>query len=294
MSNYRIELEKEGYFRVANPPSNDELKKYYQDKYWQEVTGFDAELNSIERSYIKNTVALKSFVVKKYLGADKLSIIDIGTGEGHTLNYFKENGHEVLGLDFSNFGIKKHYPDLLPKVLTGDIYESINELILAGKQFNLVILDNVLEHVLSPVELLDKLKKIMYAGNNRSALLVRVPNDFSAIQSFLIEEKLIDKKYWIAPPDHLNYFNTDSLQKFFELHGFSMDVMYADWDIELDLLNPNSNYVNNKSVGKASHNARMMTENIIANNDLNKVLNFYEASAKIGLGRTITALFKIL
>jgi len=51
--------------------------------------------------------------------------------------------------------------------------------------------------------------------------------------------------------------------------------------------------VENKLLGKNSHIARMMTENIIAQNIMSDVLNYYEASARIGLGRTITGFFSI-
>lgn len=72
-----------------------------------------------------------------------------------------------------------------------------------------------------------------------------------------------------------------------------MKVMYSDWPIELDLLNPNTNYVNNKGLSKESHIARMITENIIFNSSMEDALNFYVAAAKIGHGRTITGLFHL-
>ena len=291
MKNYELVLAEEGYYTVSNSPTVEELKQYYQDKYWQEVTGFNVNLSVVEQTYISNTVKLKGYVVEQFLKSSNNSLVDIGTGEGHTLNFFNKCGWEVLGLDFSDFGVKRHYPELLPKIIAGDIYESLDKLIEAKKKFNLVVLDNVLEHVLSPSDLIGKIRKIMTDGKNSSGLLVRVPNDFSAIQSYLVSKQIVDKKYWIAPPDHLNYFNTTSLRNFFKKNGFEMDVLYSDWPIELDLLNSNTNYINNKSVGKDSHIARMMAENLISENKVEDVMAFYKAAAKIGLGRTITAFF---
>ena len=219
--------------------------------------------------------------------------MDIGCGEGHTLNFFSKNNYQVMGLDFSNFGVKRHYPDLLSNVITGDIYESIDKLIENREKFSLVVLDNVLEHVLSPLNLLKKIRLLLEEENMASGILVRVPNDFSVLQSFLTTEKIVNNQYWVAQPDHLNYFNVKSLEGFFLKNGFKKEIIYSDWPIELDLLNPNTNYVENKLLGKNSHVARMMTENIIAQNIISDVLNYYEASAIIGLGRTITGFFSI-
>ena len=289
MKKYDVALTNEGIYQITNSPDIDELKKYYAEKYWQEVTGFNSELSETEYSYIENTVALKGFVVDKFLPSGLNRLLDLGTGEGHTLKYFSDRNWEVLGLDFSDFGVKKHYPDLLDNVITGDVYESLDDLHAQGRKFSLVVLDNILEHVLDPENLIIKIKNVLYDAD--SAVLVRVPNDFTFLQFFLKENKIVDKEYWVAPPDHLNYFNSTNLANFFNKLDFTMKVMYSDWPIELDLLNPNTNYVNNKNLGKESNIARMMTENIIANSSKEDALNFYVAAAKIGLGRTITALF---
>jgi 2-polyprenyl-3-methyl-5-hydroxy-6-metoxy-1,4-benzoquinol methylase len=290
MKDYIFALQKDGFYQITNAPDIDELKKYYAEKYWQEVTGFKSELSETEKSYIENTVTLKGYVVDKFLPSGLNRLLDLGTGEGHTLKYFSDRNWEVLGLDFSDFGVKKHYPDLLSKVITGDVYESLDDLLVQERRFSLVVLDNILEHVLDPENLIIKIKHVL--NDTDSAVLVRVPNDFTFLQSFLKKNKIVNKDYWVAPPDHLNYFNSTNLSRFFEKLGFSMKIMYSDWPIELDLLNPNTNYVNNKNLGKESNLARMMTENIIGNSSKEDALNFYVAAAKIGLGRTITALFQ--
>jgi len=209
-------LNYQGYYTVKNPPSVAELKQYYQNKYWQEITGINAEMTDVERNYIANTVKLKGYVVHKFLKSFKNTLLDIGCGEGHTLNFFSKNNWQVTGLDFSNFGVKRHYPDLLPDVIIGDIYESLDKLIENKEKFSLVVLDNVLEHVLSPSNLLKKIRLLLEEENVDSGILVRVPNDFSVLQSFLTTEKIVNKQYWVTQPDHLNYFNVKSLAGFFQ------------------------------------------------------------------------------
>ena len=292
MDKYKLELSDEGYYTVSNPPDIKILKQYYEKKYWQEVTGHNAALDSVEVAYIENSVSLKGFAINQFLNPAHKKLLDIGTGEGHTLKYFDTNGWDVFGLDFSNYGLKRHHPDMLSKLVVGDIYESIDKLIEIKEKFSLIILDNVLEHVLSPKHLLQKIK-IVLSDEKNAGILVKVPNDFSAIQTFLTDEKIVDRQYWIAPPDHLNYFNVHSLKSFFETNGFVMHVLFADWPIEFDLLNPRTNYINDKIAGKESHRARMMSENLIAENSMEDILNFYTAAAKVGIGRTITGLFSL-
>lgn len=292
MEKYKLELSEEGYYTVSNPPEIAMLKEYYEKKYWQEVTGHYAELDPVESAYISNSVSLKGFVVSKFLNSTSKKLLDIGTGEGHTLKYFDTNGWDVLGIDFSNYGLKRHHPDMVSKLVVGDIYESIDKLAEKKQTFSLIILDNVLEHVLSPKQLVQKIKNIL-ADDKNAGILVKVPNDFSTIQSFLSDKQIIDRQYWVAPPDHLNYFNTLNIKSFFESNGFEMQVLYADWPIEFDLLNPRTNYINDKIAGKESHRARMMSENLIAENSMEDILNFYTAAAKVGIGRTITGLFSL-
>ena len=54
---------------------------------------------------------------------------------------------------------------------TGDI---VNDLIFPDKVFDVIILKNVLEHVIDPVLILNRIKEMMHES---SILAIRVPND---------------------------------------------------------------------------------------------------------------------
>lgn len=89
MKNYDVALSNEGFYQITNSPSIDEFKKYYAEKYWQEVTGFNSDLSETEKSYIENSVALKGFVIDKFLPSGKKRLLDLGTVDGHTLKHFQ-------------------------------------------------------------------------------------------------------------------------------------------------------------------------------------------------------------
>jgi hypothetical protein len=68
-----------------------------------------------------------------------------------------------------------------------------------------------------------------------------------------------------------------------------MSTDFFDYPIELDLLNPNSNYVDDPSVGKASHKKRIEFENFIHSVSIEKTDQFYGSLIDLGLGRNITS-----
>lgn len=113
------------------------------------------------------------------------NFLDIGCGEGHTLNYFREKRWEAIGLDFSDSGIKNHNPKCLDNFIAGDIYDNIEKEIDAGNKYHLIWLDNVLEHVINPLDLLEKCKKVAMPNCH---IIIEVPNDFSRIQIELKEK----------------------------------------------------------------------------------------------------------
>ena len=73
--------------------------------------------------------------------------------------------------------------------------------------------------------------------------------------------------------------------------GWRVNKVISDFPIELDLLNPNSNYIKNSSVGKASHRKRIEFENFIHSMSIEKTNQFYESLLNLGLGRNITGFF---
>jgi len=294
MKNKEIKINtKFGYFEVIPKPTEEELKAYYQEKYYQDAHGnYEKNYEGSEKSYFYNKVYQKNYIIHKLCNRknDK-SILDIGCGEGFTLNYYKQKGWNVTGIDFSSFGIKANNPQLLPYFKQGNIFEEINKLIENNKEFNVVWLDNVLEHVIDPQKLIQQCYFLTKRGG---VFVVEVPNDYSDFQKALLNSKVINKKYWEAYPDHLSYFSYSSLQNLCESIGWKTGKIISDFPIEWFLSNEKSNYINNK-VGKEAHKSRVFIENFLHNNqeqNMDNLIDFYESMAKIGQGRQIIGFFK--
>ena len=193
----------------------------------------------------------------------------------------------MLGLDFSSYSLERFHPGLLGQLRTGDLYDGLRQLATRAEQFDVLWLDNVLEHVLDPAELLRRCRALMRPAG---VLVVDVPNDFSVLQQHLLSTGKIDRPFWVVLPDHLSYFNQTGLRNLAEVTGWHVAKVIADQPIDLNLLNPSTNYVMDREAGQAAHQARVEQDNLLLRTaPLSAVAAYYEGMAGVGLGRSIVA-----
>ena len=285
-----LRLNEYGFYEVIEKPSPAELSDYYAKRYYQEgLTTYQAAYPPEELAHIEGKLRLRHWVLEQLRGsaAPTPSFLDIGCGEGWALAFFHNLGWKVLGLDYSTFSIERFQPALRDRLRPGDLYEQLAALQAEGQQFDVLWLDNVLEHVPDPAELLRRCRALVRPNG---ILLVEVPNDFSALQNYLLEAGHIDRPFWVALPDHLSYFNQPGLRNLAQATGWHVVKVIADQPIDLNLLNPATNYVMNHEAGKAAHRARMEQDNLLLQTaPLPAVVAYYEGMAGVGLGRNIVA-----
>jgi 2-polyprenyl-3-methyl-5-hydroxy-6-metoxy-1,4-benzoquinol methylase len=278
-----------GYWEIENKPTSDELQKYYAEKYYQEGQGgYELEYSQEELSYFSAKLKQRFEVLQRHLQLveSKLRMLDVGCGEGYALAFFRNKGWSVRGIDFSSAGVASKNPQCLDALVTGDIFAMLNDEIAAGKTYEVVWLQNVLEHVLEPLGLLNSLRPLIAPGG---VAVVTVPNDCSITQRAALAAQHIDGAFWVAPPDHLTYFDSQSLATTASQTGWQCVEMLGDFPVDWFLFHPGSNYIRDRSAGKAAHKARIQIENLINEQPIDDVIQFWSSVAKIGLGRDITA-----
>lgn len=291
--NRLVKKNKYGFYELINKPTSNELSKYYEEKYYQESrSNYEQNYTAEEIKYFHNKIEQKYEIVMKnlcYRDYNKARFLDIGCGEGWALKYFKSKGWDVTGLDYSNYGCEKHNAECLGNLITGDVYVNIES--LRGKQnlFDCIWLGNILEHVLDPLLLLNDCHDLI---SKDGILIVEVPNDFSAVQQYLLKNDYIQSSFWIMAPDHISYFNADGLKLLCDAAGWDFRDLMTDFPIDLDLLNANTNYVVNPQVGKSCHTSRVTIENFLHDISVEKVNKLYQAFADLGVGRSIVGFFK--
>jgi 2-polyprenyl-3-methyl-5-hydroxy-6-metoxy-1,4-benzoquinol methylase len=124
------------------------------------------------------------------------SILDVGCGEGFTLNRLKENGigKKLEGIEYLQAAIdlgKKTYPDI--KITKGNIYE----LPYKDNSFDLVLCTEVLEHLEKPQDALKELVRV-----SKKYLIISVPNE-----PFFMLAQLIRGKNWSRLGNDIEHIN---------------------------------------------------------------------------------------
>jgi len=298
MKNFTKKQHPLGFWQAHPMPTCEELEKYYADVYYQQCVPdtYAHEYTEEEMKHNRNRIAVIDEVLsrlkfeddreeaKKHEGSRKRSVIDIGCGEGFLMDYFFRQGWEVLGIDFSSCALERWHPHLLPYSIKGELCEGIGQLIQQEKVFDLVSTLRVMQTVLDPDLMLEQIKGIM---SKKSLLVISVSNNFSPLQRAMLERGLIEEEYWFVPPDHLQYFDLNSLSALLKSHGFRVVFRLAEFPIEFYLVNEHSRYYPDRSKGKAAHNSRLFIDNFLMSQDLKKYVDYASAMADVGLGRDI-------
>jgi len=285
-------LNEYGFYTLKNLPTDEEREAYYKDQYYQtDSAGYTVHYTLQEMNMFNAKLEQKLLLVDEHLceGRRNYAFLDIGCGEGFAVAFFKQKGFSVLGLDYSSAGLKNHNPDVVEDVMIGDVYDSIDDLINRGRQFDVINMDNLLEHVTDPLALLEQTYSLM---QENGIAIIKVPNDFSVLQQYFIENGIMDKPHWIAPLDHISYFNKDGLINLCKVAGLECVDFAGDSLVEFFALNPDTNYFKNKSVGKSCHLARVAQENIFHDVSPEKTLKLLRVFGEMGIGRQMTGVFK--
>jgi 2-polyprenyl-3-methyl-5-hydroxy-6-metoxy-1,4-benzoquinol methylase len=143
----------------------------------------------------------------------KSKILDVGCGYGDQLNFFKEKGHITKGIEpgltRSIFAKEQFNLDVLNiKIEEIDSYLDTNE------KFDLIYLNQVLEHLSNPIKVLKILKKYLKTDGY---LFIAVPN-FNF-------EGIIVKTF---SPIHTHSFTTNGLYSAVKFIGFELSKNYSD------------------------------------------------------------------
>jgi 2-polyprenyl-3-methyl-5-hydroxy-6-metoxy-1,4-benzoquinol methylase len=277
---------KYGFYQYRPLPSVEELSEYYGEKYYQEGKGsYEVNYTDEEIQYMKNKVDILFLQTKRLTSFHKYSTyLDLGCGEGWALDRFHQAGFRVRGVDYSGYALRKFHPHLAECFQKGDAYGVVEDNLKRKETYDVISLLNVVEHVLDPVDLLEKTRSLLSA---EGVLIIVAPNDFSPLQEYLLEKGHIDKSFWLHYPDHISYFNKDNMTCLLTCLGFSIEAVLASNPIDLNLLNDNGNYIKDPAKGKNTYFHIVRTDNFLASLNSEKWLDLYKAYADLGLGRNL-------
>lgn len=197
-----------GSIAISPRFSEDTLKQFYKDHYrLLYAPDFSKDPKLLFQNQIKLGTKIVGFLPKE-LAAIKGKILDVGCACGGALIPFKELGWDVYGCDYDenqiNYGKKQGLN------LVGGGLDAIE---LRSSQFDVILLNDVLEHQRDPQSFLLRLKKILKPNG---VIYIQMPgirdlenNDYP---DFLRDLQLA----------HLFYWDLTQLDFLFCLAGFEM------------------------------------------------------------------------
>lgn len=286
-----VDKQPEGYYTLKKQYHKD-MAAFYEKKYYQNNFGFYEKQKYTEEEiiYRNNMYCEKRYIIGCH-NINSGKMLDVGCGEGHALAFFAEHGWDVTGIDFSEFGMRAHHPNLIGKLIKGDLLASIES--MDNSTFDFINMDNVFEHIPEPRDFLGVIKKLC---NSKTILCIKVPNDFSLTQSVLFNLGCIEDAFWVTKEtcEHYNYFTAQSLENLLIDNGFKCLEKIADWPIDFNLFNIRTNYCKDKTVGHDGHIARLRIENMLFKRDIEKTIALHRALADMGVGRDISIYFSII
>jgi 2-polyprenyl-3-methyl-5-hydroxy-6-metoxy-1,4-benzoquinol methylase len=290
-TDFRLIQHTDGWRRIDPTPSAQILADFYAREYYQDAHGtYEARYTDEELAHRRLLASGLIHALEQARGRPATAVdqlLEIGCGEGFFLRAAADAGFAVQGLEFSDFGLRAQHPELLAKVRFGDAFAALDRLIADGAQVDVCVMEHVLEHVADPEGLLARLPRLLRPGG---VVAITVPNDFSPVQADARALGMIERDFWVSPPQHLNYFNTDNLPRLLRRLGFAVLDGFSSFPIDWFLHHPGSNYVADPSAGKPAHRARMRLDRLLAANGIAAFHSFGQALFNCGAGRSLTVI----
>ncbi|MEW5895430.1 MAG: class I SAM-dependent methyltransferase [Candidatus Omnitrophota bacterium] len=279
-----IECRACGFAHVMPFPDKKEYSDFYENSFYQDYRSdyIKSHLDDMEWHNIEHHEKYDLF--ERFLtGKDLRRILDIGSGPGLFLKAGLARGWNTVGVEpgkdawlysTSELGLDVHNA-----FFRKETYKNFGT-------FNVIHMNNVLEHLLYPKRTLTYAHEILEAGG---LVCVTVPNDFNPLQE-IIADYFRKEKWWVQVKAHLNYFNRESLSNLVRQAGFEIVHVTSSFPLELFVL-MGDDYVGDRETGQIIHARRKNFELAMeksGNAELRR--DMYKKFSELGLGRQITVL----
>lgn len=187
-------------------PSKKEIGRYYPDDY-RAYTG-DHDLGALARLTRRLGTEKKCKAVTGMRG--KGEILDVGCATGQFLSMMRDKGWVTRGIEVSQYAALYAKEKLQLEVFPGELHEAG----FPEKQFDVVTMWHVLEHLHDPVATLVQVHRVL---KDDGLLMVSVPN-IECLQARIFGQ------FWagLDVPRHLYVFSPQTLERLFERAGFRL------------------------------------------------------------------------
>lgn len=184
-----------------------DLSQYYKknDHYLEALTGGSG--GTSDRDAIRYQLIWDN--IQSALKKPKPSVLDVGCGKGGFLSWLHAQGITKLsGVEpgaACHHYLHTHHPEI-------DIFQSLDK--VKTQTFDVIVLSHVLEHIISPRELLHQLKGVMHES---TLLYIEVPD----AEFYLKPDPLWSELYF----EHINHFTEHSLNELCRVEGIGCETV---------------------------------------------------------------------
>lgn len=187
------------FLKTSPQPKTEDLPKYYESQdyisHTDENRGLFSSLYQLVKKWSLQKKSKLIFTQNNGIG----SLLDVGAGTGDFLKIAKGNGWLVQGVEPNKIAVK------LASEKGIELKSSLND--FEGKQFDVITLWHVLEHIPNLEETIVELSNLL---KKNGTLIIAVPN----FKSFDAKHY---GKFWAAfdVPRHLWHFSKEAIQNLF-------------------------------------------------------------------------------
>ena len=197
------------FFRnyITKPETEFKLQNYWKDE--------KREFHRWESPSIKGLLNLKSYIDKityKVFTDEKLSILDVGIGEGEFIKLFFDD-YQTYGIETNPIEEVDYNKIINREILFNSIEDNINEKYKSS--FHIITALDIFEHLSKPNDAI----KILHSMLHSNGLLVIETGNISSLPSKLMGYF----KWWYVPIlEHKIFWNTQTLPEFLKENGFKI------------------------------------------------------------------------
>lgn len=271
-----IECKTCGFKHVIPIPTPEELGELYKENFY--ATEKPRYFKEVEEDLEWWNLTYHNYyqLFENYCPIASRRLLEIGSGPGYFLNCGKESGWEVLGFEPSKQAAE--YSRKLGVNVVNEFF-SDNEAEKYGR-FDVVYMNTVIEHLPDPISLIKSVRSALKPGG---IICIVSPNDYNPLQNIL-RQKLDYDPWWVAPPQHINYFDFESIGRLLERQGFEILDSIGTFPMEFFLLS-GDNYVRNDEMGRKCHFKRKIFEGNMYKYGRETLNVIYKFLADKGIGR---------
>ena len=160
------------------------------------------------------------------IGSNK-TVLEIGCASGHFGKYLKARGCKVSAVEIDPVAVGFARP-YYEKIVTTNIeyWESLDSFI--GEKFQVILCSNILEHLVYPTKVLNRLKELL---STDGYFVIALPN----VANWNVRWQLLWGNFdyhdsGIMDEFHLRFFTRKTARVMLEQNGLKVEMESFDWD----------------------------------------------------------------